>query len=60
MHLKKLISIDDILGNGEIIKKQLKKGICTSKPEKDCRIYFSIKIEINKEIIYDSGEIDFS
>ncbi|EGR27393.1 hypothetical protein IMG5_196630 [Ichthyophthirius multifiliis] len=58
LNLKKLISIEDILGNGQLIKKQLFKGICTSKPEKDCRIFFSLKIEVNQQIIYDSGTIN--
>ncbi|EGR31346.1 hypothetical protein IMG5_112160 [Ichthyophthirius multifiliis] len=58
IHIKKLLVIQNVFSDGSVVKKILKRGIVNTRMEKISRVYFSLKIEVDKKIIYESGNCD--
>ena len=52
--ITKLVKIDDLFGDGALLKRLIRKGIDTQKAEKNTQLTFDISIFVDEKEIYTS------
>lgn len=56
MKIFSIIKIDDLFHDHSALKRELRKGRTTSKPESNSMMYFDMQIRVNSNLIYDSWQ----